>query len=713
MSTLNDKLNLIKDARDDIQSSLAGKGQIVGKDIRDYAEAIDNIVSGGGDVKLFETVEEMQADPNPSEGDLAVIYREEIQPVTEESEFDNCMFPNEVVLDEAFTGRISGRFNAIDGGRFDGNVDMSASRFRFSGYGDEVVRITYTSSDGITYTRTDGGEELQEFGTVIKYEPMEPWNDVFGNFMKIGGNYFEGLYTYGDTSPDDLVECKKLSNAVDDTKAILIPENIINLSDNSISCGIFISAIQADTDKKYNYDYYTIVDGYVVVTSLLFRVVRNGSGVYKLGVNNKNATSSYNYRVIHIVNGEIDSDFTYQNINVNDWSVIAEASNFNWNSANSPSTLPDINNCYYCVIARNKVEDRKVIEIEGDFPADVLNGNISYINFPLTFQQYNVAKVQLDTTKDYVYEKTFYGKNGVESGNLINNISSDFTDTTSEIYSKAQAYYDTLTPRALTDQDKTIDKNIQIIPCKSDGTPLLDTSSVTDMSSMFSGCSSLTTIPQLDTSNVTNMSSVFYNCSSLTTIPLIDTSSVTNMGNMFYGCTSLTTIPLIDTGSATTMSSVFYSCSSLETVPQLNTSNVTNMNSMFSQCTSLTTIPLINTSSATNMQYMFSGCTSLISIPQLNTANVTNMMYMFSNCSSLTTVPLLDTSNVNNMNSMFSRCSSLDNTSLNNILAMCASATSVYTKTLSNTGLTQEQATTCQSLSNYSAFTAAGWTTGY
>lgn len=165
---------------------------------------IVNVPSGSGDIKLFETEQAMQADPDASEGDLAVVYREEIQPVTEESEFDNCVFPNEVVLDEAFTGNIYGRFRAVDHSvMFDGNVDMSSSNFRFDGFGDnKMIRVKYTSQDGITYTRTDGGEELQEFGVTIKYEPMRPWNDVLGNFMKIGGNYFEGLYQYSSTYLD-------------------------------------------------------------------------------------------------------------------------------------------------------------------------------------------------------------------------------------------------------------------------------------------------------------------------------------------------------------------------------------------------------------------------------------------------------------------------------------------------------------------------------
>ncbi len=170
----------------------------------------------------------------------------------------------------------------------------------------------------------------------------------------------------------------------------------------------------------------------------------------------------------------------------------------------------------------------------------------------------------------------------------------------------------------------------------------------------------------------------------------LDTSSVTNMANMFYNCANLTTIPLLDT------------------------SNVTNMNSMFQSCKNLTTIPLLDTSNVTNMSSMFDNCTNLTTIPLLDTSNVTNMNFMFRSCSNLTTIPLLNISNVTNMNSIFSGCTNLSDESLNNILAMCANATSyTSTKTLKQIGLTSEQATKCTTLSNYQAFLDAGWTTGY
>lgn len=77
--------------------------------------------------------------------------------------------------------------------------------------------------------------------------------------------------------------------------------------------------------------------------------------------------------------------------------------------------------------------------------------------------------------------------------------------------------------------------------------PKIDTSAITDMSSMFSGCYSLVSIPQLDTSSVTSMSGMFLNCYSLVSIPQLDTSKVENIGtigNMFSNCYSLTHINL-------------------------------------------------------------------------------------------------------------------------------------------------------------------------
>lgn len=215
-------------------------------------------------------------------------------------------------------------------------------------------------------------------------------------------------------------------------------------------------------------------------------------------------------------------------------------------------------------------------------------------------------------------------------------------------------------------------------------------------------------------SSQTSLASKFAYNSILKYMPLVDTSNATKMSSMFKRCSNLTTIPQLDTSNVTSMSETFSDCTMLKSIPLLDTSNVTNMQKIFYGCTMLTSVPLLNTSNVTDMVGAFSGCIKLTSVPLFNTSNVTSLNTTFNGCTMLTSVPLLDTSHVKNMTNMFSNCSSLSNDSLNNILQMCINATNFTgTKTLKAIGLSQTQAETCQTLSNWDAFVAAGWSTGY
>ncbi len=74
-----------------------------------------------------------------------------------------------------------------------------------------------------------------------------------------------------------------------------------------------------------------------------------------------------------------------------------------------------------------------------------------------------------------------------------------------------------------------------------DGLTYLNTSNVTDMESMFQGCSMLNSLDLsgFDTKNVTNMSYMFDDCSNLEVVYVGDnwnTASVTSSKDMFYGC---------------------------------------------------------------------------------------------------------------------------------------------------------------------------------
>lgn len=124
-------------------------------------------------------------------------------------------------------------------------------------------------------------------------------------------------------------------------------------------------------------------------------------------------------------------------------------------------------------------------------------------------------------------------------------------------------------------------------------------------------------------------------------------------------------------------------------------------------------IPSNLTITGTDASYMFARCTSLTEIPQLDTSNVTNMSQMFNMCTSLTTVPQLNASNVTDMWLMFDNVPNLTYESINNILAMCTSATSYTgTKKLTYIGISMSYYDDREiaKLSNYEAFLNAGWT---
>ena len=120
-------------------------------------------------------------------------------------------------------------------------------------------------------------------------------------------------------------------------------------------------------------------------------------------------------------------------------------------------------------------------------------------------------------------------------------------------------------------------------------------------------------------------------------IKLKGIDNVTDMSFMFSGCSSLISLPDIskwDTNYITNMRYIFHNCSSLSSLPDIskwNTNNVTDMRYIFNNCSSLSSLPDIskwNTYNVINMSDTFSYCTSLISLPDISkwkTNNVTNM----------------------------------------------------------------------------------------
>lgn len=152
-------------------------------------------------------------------------------------------------------------------------------------------------------------------------------------------------------------------------------------------------------------------------------------------------------------------------------------------------------------------------------------------------------------------------------------------------------------------------------------------------------------IKNLDTSSVTDMTNMFSYCSQLLNLDLsnFDTTNVTKMANMFERCTSLTNITFGE---------------------NFNTSNVTDMSYMFNNCQNLTDLDLSkwNTSKVTNIAYMFSNCYKLagtLDLSHFDISKIGSTGYgVFSYCKALTNVILPST--IKDIgSSFFNGCNSL------------------------------------------------------
>ena len=145
----------------------------------------------------------------------------------------------------------------------------------------------------------------------------------------------------------------------------------------------------------------------------------------------------------------------------------------------------------------------------------------------------------------------------------------------------------------------------------------------------FDGCAYLSEIKgieYLNTENVTDMSSMFDGCSELKSVDLshFDTKNVTTMERMFHG-----------------IGASFHDASPVKLdLSKFNTSKVENMKEMFGAAWQISSLDLrsFDMSKVTNTEAMFAGCTYLASIYAdnwSNHSNITTSTGMFNGCASL------------------------------------------------------------------------------
>lgn len=306
---------------------------------------------------------------------------------------------------------------------------------------------------------------------------------------------------------------------------------------------------------------------------------------------------------------------------------------------------------------------------------------------------YNASKTDLSMANfDTGYftslaEKQIYGveSNGVltlyydsESGNRTGTVNIDPTDNTVPGWAGTEENPNTTVTKVVF--DKSFSKCQPTKTCywfsyltkltTFEGFENLNTKKITEMSKMYAGCSSLTSLdlsPYV-TWALKSMYFMFADCSSLTSLefPNFTTGSVTNMEGLFKGCSSLKSVDIsnFDFAKASYINSMFEGCSSLTTIDlsEFDFSAARYANNLFNGCSSLTTLKLPNLL-LWHTNNMFADCSSLKS---LDISNITGSIYqmegMFAGCSGLTTLDVsnLNTSKVSNMSNVFNGCTKLE-----------------------------------------------------
>lgn len=294
----------------------------------------------------------------------------------------------------------------------------------------------------------------------------------------------------------------------------------------------------------------------------------------------------------------------------------------------------------------------------------------------------------------------------------------------------------------------------------------LDFTSITQCNNMFNDCTAIRSIKigPFGNGTVTNIDahSIFQNLKSLEVVEL-DCDNLANLGWSFSGCNQLKSVTLTNTDHITTMQRAFEACERYPNSLSLSLPACTNCEDMFCNFAQLSTptedqiitlnIPVATTlaegfyqgnnakssikeihlttgNALTNLEKCFMQNTELTTVTITNTSHVQRFKNMFTNCKRLENIPLMDGSACidGGMEDAFLFCGIdptdgitplLTDTSLDNILRLCASATNESHKTLTYVGwrLSNMQTTyrvaKMSSLPHYQDFLDAGWELGY
>ena len=628
------------------------------------------LTSESGQVKLFQTKEEMEQYTTTQEGDLALVYQSTLNNFTQDTEAQYITFPETVTLPEQ-SDNVSCMIECADHSIFlDGYLRLEQRIFEITTFGElGNIRITYESDDGINYVRTEFASDdvvlsnPVDFGSPIRIqnEGSDSWSDNIGYFMKISSNVFDGLFKY--TTHSSLDNCITLTEGMN--YVLYMPEPKLPVQFESIGYRVYITYLIKSVKLKEHYGNIDIYEPNDYAILYNHNEVSGGTGesVNRLISDNQNcyiggkswvagANSEHineiglvleKYENREMILGQI---FTHSQL----LQIRTQISNIDGSWEYFTYTLNnlsdyDLNSVgTYCLWCDNAAQFYRGVGSSGDELKYRYDG--AFTNLPLNpfsftriptytetvnYQRWDGAPSQftLSGPDELIAGAIALGKDGTVTGDgSIMTANSNFDDVPAMLWGNIQSYYDNMQPNILEDYMKFIDRDIYAVPSKSDGTPLLITT------------------------NIINGYNLFCNCRNLTYISDIDLSNVTNYGNMFRDCTNLKRLPNMDMTNANNCVNLFYNCTNLSNINISNTSNIVNAYNMFSR-TNVSNMDGLDLGNTQFAQNLFQGCSNLVSANNINISNIDKPSFLFADCVNLKYIENLQFTFTNARSSLF------------------------------------------------------------
>lgn len=380
-------------------------------------------------IKQFATEQAMQADSDPHEGDLAVVYRQSLNSVAVDSVFNNCIIKQSVTLSAAISDWIWCDFRSVDESMWMPRVSVEV--------GPESARISvetetdyttyeYETEDSITYTLTGyNNDQVVDLGADVHCSFSEEWSDDIGLFLYISGGTFEGLYECGrvpiQLKGNLLSDLTVTDNNISTNRSITVNISYDELVERILSMATYIKTLYSH-DGYSRYPFWCgLKDANTIV------LLSSGSGSTPTSVMYLNPIFKYDTGVfVGMETSSNGSNNAYEfsfNINTGDYinttvvplSLTNPDGNWHWNYTT------DFNNYYMLgVIDYNSMNETftwmdKYVYCLSDTIYSSTSSNTPSVIEGL---KYNFATTQLTLSNpnELLPNKIGYGKNGIVTG---------------------------------------------------------------------------------------------------------------------------------------------------------------------------------------------------------------------------------------------------------------------------------------------------------